>query len=331
VRSATTWIVGSDNSARHSRQLAVGTRPLGVAMYEHTETTDGRQPNFIRTLVRRRPITIFLIIAIGLSWPVMIALLAGGQDISPGILLMVILLLGGATLVTALSEGRAGVRRLFTGTIRWRMGVARFLVMVTAMPLLTLLVGALTATLHAPAGGWLTLIGSYLFQTFIVGLLIVNLWEETAWGGFMQSRLMARRGLLIGSLLTAIPFFIIHIPLAFAEHGWKDTTWAQAALDIGLIALVAPFFRYLLGTQLVDSGGSILAIGLLHASFNAAGQMSAVPGGWQYVPAMIMLTMAVIAYRRWRGRSFTHGFAPTLVADPTSVVTYPGPTSVNPQ
>jgi hypothetical protein len=30
---------------------------------------------------------------------------------------MVIFLLGGATSVTALSEGRAGVRRLFAGTI----------------------------------------------------------------------------------------------------------------------------------------------------------------------------------------------------------------------
>jgi MOSC N-terminal beta barrel domain len=42
------------------------------------------------------------------------------------------------------------------------MGLARFLVIVTAMPLPTLLVG----TLQAPAGGWLTLVGSYLFQTF---------------------------------------------------------------------------------------------------------------------------------------------------------------------
>jgi len=131
-------------------------------MYEQTKTNDGRQSNPVRRLARRRPITIFLIIALGLSWPVMIALLANGQDLSPGILLMVIFLLGGATLVTALSEGRAGVRRLFAGTIRWRMGVARFLVLVTAMPLVTLLVGALTHTLQAPAGGWLSLVGSYL-------------------------------------------------------------------------------------------------------------------------------------------------------------------------
>jgi uncharacterized protein len=272
----------------------------------------------VRRLARRHPIAMFLLIALGLSWPVMIALLVSGQDLSLGALLSVVFLLGSATVVIALSEGRAGVRRLFAGTMRWRMGLARFVVLVTAMPLLTLLVGALTGTLQSPAEGWLGLVGSYLFQTFIFGLLIVNLWEETAWGGFMQARLMAARGLMIGSLLTAIPFFVIHIPLAFAEHG-LNTTGKQAALNLGLTALIAPFFRYLAGTQLIDSGGSILAIGLLHASFNASGKMSAVPGEWQYIPALIVLTLAVIAYRRLRGRSFSQGFAPALVGDSTRI------------
>src|SRR5687768_16156930 len=88
-----------------------------------------------RRLARRHPIAIFLLIALGLSWPVMIALLVSGQDLSLGALLSVVFLLGSATLVTALSEGRAGVRRLFAGAIRWRMGLARFVVLVTAMPL----------------------------------------------------------------------------------------------------------------------------------------------------------------------------------------------------
>ena len=127
---------------------------------------------------------------------------------------------------------------------------------------------------------------------------------------------MATRGLLIGSPLTAIPFFVFHIPLAFAQPG-LNTTWEQAALNLGLTALIAPFFRYLLGTQLIDSGGSIPAIGLLHASFNASGQMSAVPGEWQYVLPLIALTLAVIVCRRLHGRSFTHGFAPALVASGT--------------
>jgi uncharacterized protein len=286
-------------------------------------TTYDQQSRPVRRLARSHPIAMFLLLALGLSWPVMIALLVSGQDMSPGALLSVTFLLGGATLVTALSEGRAGVRRLFAGAIRWRMGLARFVVLVAAVPLLTLLVGALTGTLRSPPEGWLGLVGSYLFQTFIFGLLIVNLWEETAWGGFMQARLMATRGLLMGSLLTAIPFFVIHIPLAFAEHG-LNTTAEQAALNLGLTALIAPFFRYLAGTQLIDSGGSILAIGLLHASFNASGQLSAVPGEWQYIPALIVLTLAVIVYRRLRGRSFTHGFAPALVGDSTTIRTTSG-------
>jgi uncharacterized protein len=290
---------------------------LGVAVDEPATTND-QHSRPVRRLVRRHPIAVFLLIGLGLSWPVMIALLVSGQDLSPGAVAGVLFLLGGATLVTALNEGRAGVRRLFAGTIRWRMGLARFVVLVAAMPLLTLLVGALTGTLRPPPEGWLGLVGAYLFQTFIFGLLIVNLWEETAWGGFMQARLMARRGLLIGSLLTAIPFFVIHIPLAFAEHG-LNTTGAQAGLNLGLTALIAPVFRYLAGTQLIDSGGSILAIGLLHASFNASGQLSAVPGEWQYIPAVIVLTLAVIGYRRFRGRSFAYGFAPALVGDSTTM------------
>jgi CAAX protease family protein len=197
------------------------------------------------------------------------------------------------------------------------MGLQRFAVLVTAIPLLTLLVAAVTGTLTSPPDGWLNLVGSYLFRTFIFGLLLVNLWEETAWGGFMQSRLMARRGLLIGSLLTAIAFFVIHIPNAFAEEGLENTSLEEAAVNLSLLALVAPFFRYLVGTQLIDSGGSILAIGVLHSSFNAAGQLTAVAGDWPYIPAIIVLTIAVIAYRRLRGRSFTRGFAPALVAPTT--------------
>jgi hypothetical protein len=50
--------------------------------------------------------------------------------------------------------------------------------------------------------------------------------------------------------------------------------------------------------------------------------MSAVPGEWQYIPALIVLALAVIAYRRFRGRSFSQGFAPALVGDSTRI----GPT-----
>lgn len=51
----------------------------------------------------------------------------------------------------------------------------------------------------------------------------------------------------------------------------------------------------------------------MHASFNAAGAMAIIPGGWQQIPALVILTIAVTAYRARRGRSLTGGYAPSLV------------------
>jgi uncharacterized protein len=220
-----------------------------------------------------------------------------------------VFLLGGATLITAWTEGRAGVRRLYAGITRWRLGLSRYAVLLTAMPILTLVVAAVTETLRTPDGGWPKLVLTYLFMTLILGALLGNLWEETAWSGFVQSRLMTRHGLLIGSLITAVPFTLIHFPLVFAAGGEHRTNWRAVAIDLALLALAAPFLRYLFGTLLVDTGGSVLAVALLHASFNAAGSMAAVNGGWQYIPAMIILTLLVVAYRTWRGRPAAHGNA----------------------
>lgn len=278
----------------------------------------------VRELARRHPVSLFLAIAIGLTWPAQFVALVNGWDLTPALLLELVVLLGGSAAVTAWHSGRAGLRRLFGAAVRWRgIGIGRAVVLVTAMPALTILVGAATGTLRTPPDGWGRLVALYLFQTFVYGLLLANLWEETAWAGLVQSRLMARHGLLVGSLLTAVPFVVIHIPLAFQQHGWQGTTWRQASINWAVLALTAVFFRYLAGTLLVDTGGSVLAVGLLHASFNASGSMSAVPGEWQYVPALIVLTLLVIAHRAWRGRSFTQGHAaaplpPATPADPAA-------------
>jgi len=263
----------------------------------------------IREFIRRHPLGVFLTTAIGLTWATQLTFLLNGADLTPALLAELVFLLGGATLITAYTQGRAGVRRLYAGITRWRLGVGRYALLLAAMPILTLLVAAVTGTLRHPDGGWPKLVLTYLFMTLIFGALLGNLWEETAWAGFVQSRLMNRHGLLIGSLITAVPFLLIHVPLVFATDGWYHTSWNEAALDLALLALAAPFLRYLFGTLLVDTGASVLAVALLHASFNAAGSMAAVQGGWQYIPAMIILTLLVVAYRAWRGRSAVHGNA----------------------
>ena len=118
---------------------------------------------------------------------------------------------------------------------------------------------------------------------------------------------MSRRGLLVGSLLTAIPFALIHLPLAFEEHGLKATTWGQAAATWALLIGAAPFVRYLVGMLLIDTGGSLLAVGLMHGSWNASSQLGAADGGWQFIPAVVVLTLLVAGYRLLRVRTVAAG------------------------
>ena len=52
--------------------------------------------------------------------------------------------------------------------------------------------------------------------------------------------------------------------------------------------MIAPFFRYVIGETLEATGGSLLAAGILHASFNATGSLG-FPGGWQFLPALLVM------------------------------------------
>jgi membrane protease YdiL (CAAX protease family) len=234
-------------------------------------------------------------LSIGFVWLTQMASVIAGLDLMPVKLAELALLLGLSVIITSIGGGRRAVRALFAGLTRWRIGW-RYLLVLAAMPLLTVLVAAATGTLRAPAQGWLDV--ALMYVAFLVlGAITANLWEETVWSGFIQQRLTVRYGLLRGALLTAVPFALIHLPLAFETRGWSGTTWSDVGITWSVLVLAAPFLRYLIGTLLADTGGSTLAAGLMHASFNAAGAMLITDGGWQYVPALVILTLLVAAGR----------------------------------
>ena len=245
----------------------------------------------------QRPITALCVLAVGLSVPLQMGLLVAGLNPFPGKVAELVLLTGTAALITSWIGGRVAVRRLLRGITRWRIGVGRWATILLAMPVLTVGVAAATGTLHIPDHGWVEE-GLTSVMLFVLILLTASLWEETAWSGFVQQRLMDRHGLLVGSLLTAIPFGLIHLPLAFEGNGWAGTSWTEALVNWAFLLGALPFLRYLIGVLLVDTRGSVLAAAALHASFNASGALSVTPGGWQYVPALIVLTALVVVHRR---------------------------------
>jgi predicted small integral membrane protein len=92
--------------------------------------------------------------------------------------------------------------------------------------------------------------------------------------------------------MTAPWFFAIHIPMSFAP-GW---TWPSAAFGLAIGLLTAPFMRYLMGMHYLDTRGSLLAVGLQHAAFNASAGLGS--ASWEYGIALALLTvtLAVIRY-----------------------------------
>ncbi|SFU06952.1 hypothetical protein SAMN05660657_05340 [Geodermatophilus amargosae] len=276
-------------------------------------------------LLRRGGIPAFLLLAFGVGWPALAVPVFSGIPAGPFLLFLVFIpLLGSALFVTRVADGPGAVRRLLSRAFLWRFGIGRWLVILFGLPALTVLLAAVSGTLVSPEGGWVVELGWYLFNTLIFGALTLNLWEETTWGGFVQSRLMARHGLVGSSLLTAVIFAGIHVPLEFAG----DRAWSDIAVSLGLLFVAAPVYRYLVGMHLLDTGGSILAIGVQHASWNAIQRLDVVEGGsweWQALAATVLLTVLVAVGRRLgahmsrpMGREAERAAARTWITGPAS-------------
>jgi membrane protease YdiL (CAAX protease family) len=233
------------------------------------------------------------VIVIGLTWAVQFTFLALGWPLFPALVAEIGILLATATVVTRRVEGREGVRRLYSGVVRWRFGAWWYALILLLLPAVTLAVAVAAGTLTGPSDGWGAELLQYLFLTLVFGALLGNLWEELAWTGFMQERLAARHGRLRGALLTALPFGLIHLPLAFEADGLTGTSGTDLALAWGLLLGVAPFFRYLIGIVHDRTGRSVLAVAILHGSFNACASTSLATGGWEYIAALVAATVLV--------------------------------------
>lgn len=210
--------------------------------------------------------------------------------VEPFLLLLVyVVYLGGAVLV-ARRTGPGGIRRLFAGVLRWQIGWRSWAVVAGALPLTTLAVALVTGTLSAPADGWPATVGSYLFVTFVFGALILNIFEETAWQGLVQRNLTRDHGPLRAAMLTSVPFALVHLPLSFVG----DATMTEALVATALLLVFAPAMRYLMGRIDLATGGSLLAVGVMHASFNASGQLG-VTGEWQHIAGMALVAGFALA------------------------------------
>jgi uncharacterized protein len=76
-----------------------------------------------------------------------------------------------------------------------------------------------------------------------------------------------------------------------------------ALVNLGVLFVMAPAARYLVGRTDYVTGGSLLAVGVLHASWNESGKLAVVDGDWQYVVGLIVVAAVALVVDVVRSRS----------------------------
>ncbi|WP_222269549.1 CPBP family glutamic-type intramembrane protease [Modestobacter marinus] len=276
----------------------------------------GRLPT-LRQRVARHPLTAFLVLTFGLAYPLVALPVLAAHGVLPGAslfsalhvapdevagLLLTISLGTAAVTVTWAVDGAPGLRRLARRVVRWRVGWGWWLAALAGLPTAGLTLAVLVGDELRPVQpvGFLT--GQVL--ALAVNLLLVNLWEEAAWSGVVQTRLEHRHGLLVAALLTAVPFALVHWPLAL----FGDPTVGSVAAALVAYLVLGALFRPMLAVFLRGGRGSVLLVAVLHSVFNRTNNGDGVlagltvhggADGWAVLGATVVVTAgAALALRR---------------------------------
>jgi uncharacterized protein len=263
----------------------------------------------MRAAVRRHPVRSYVLLAYALSWTWWIPMAVRGDVVRTGVGWPTHLpgLAGpalAAVLVTALVDGRPGLRDLGARLTRWRVGWGwRLLVLGTAsLALLGVVVATVTGERVPPLEEFASYSGIGrigLLGVVMVAFVVNGLGEETGWRGFAADRLLQEHSLTRTSLLVAAVWIGWHAPMFWVVSSFRDFGLAQAAgWAIGLTAgsvVLTWIYR--------GSGRSILLVAALHTAFNLASATEATGFVVGAIASAVVIFGAVSILRREQATS----------------------------
>ena len=212
--------------------------------------------------------------------------------VAPFVLLSAIGLAVVASLVTALADGRPGVRELGSRALRFRMSPIWYLVALGALPLMALASAVMLSGAEPllAIGRDPTLMVAWLAELAVAALLI-NYWEEVGWTGFVLYRLQPRIGPLAASVVTTWFQGALHLPLVFIAGGVTDGRVPVEQYPFYIAALfVLPIPVRIVLTWLYNrSGNSLPVVGLYHAGLGIA-------AGSGFLPVIAPSVNSIVAY-----------------------------------
>ncbi|MCK9871740.1 type II CAAX endopeptidase family protein [Nocardiopsis dassonvillei] len=242
-----------------------------------TEPVAPRREAAWRRLIKRRPLASFFTLAIALSWiawlPYILSdnglgLLDFGFSLVTSQLLLMLpgAYLGpifSAFLVTAVADGREGVRRWAGRLLKWRVNWRWYTLAVLGVPV------ALIVCAIPFSGGDIRMPTLIVLLGYLPGLLLqfvtTGIAEEPGWRDFALPRIQPYFGPLRGTLILGVIWGVWHLPLFLtAWGGYPNGTWADPInFTFSCIAISVVM------TWVFNRTGESLPVAiLLHASVN---------------------------------------------------------------
>ena len=222
----------------------------------------------LRSRFERSPLLGYFGLTYGISWGGILLVLAfTGLDLSQlrpldtG-LIFTAMLLGPSTAglaITALLDGRRGLREFGSRLGRWRVGARWYAVALLTLPLLLFAIlwplSVFADPIFAPR---------FQYPLFAVGL-VAGCFEEIGWTGFATPRMLARQGTFIAGLSLGLVWALWHALVDLRQNfNAQGVNWLLEFSVLYVAALTA--YRLLMTWVYAHTQSLLLAI-LMHASY----------------------------------------------------------------
>jgi membrane protease YdiL (CAAX protease family) len=223
--------------------------------------------------VKQHPVLAYYVLAFAISWGAILLVVGPGgflatTSTSPSFALAGFASLLGPSLagvlLTSLLDGRAGLRDLLARLRRWRVGARWYALALLTAPLvtiLTLLMLSLTSPAFLPAIVTAEDKASLLAFGIAVGL-IVPVFEELGWTGFVTPRLRLRHGVLATGLIMGVLWGTWHLPLFAGSAASSGAIPPAVFMAVMLFSWLLPY-RVLI-VWVYDRTQSLLVAMLMH-------------------------------------------------------------------
>jgi uncharacterized protein len=244
-----------------------------------------------RRWVRRREVALYLVLAYLISWSIWPLVLANPNSspmvpFGPGL---------AAVIVASVAGGRRELFGLLRQLGRWRVspgwyGVALGVPLGVAAAAFG---AAVMAGAQAPR--WEPSDVLYVAGSLITTVVIVGLFEELGWRGFLLPRLQRTRPALVAASVVGLVWLPWHLPELVSDPGQRP---------------LVQFVIYILATSVIlgwlynSTSASLPIVILLHAAFNSFTKffLSELQGDhyviawWTLAALVALLAVAVVAY-----------------------------------